>query len=56
MKIFYVLLFLSGAFFAGAQDTWKPLFNGRDLDGWRRHGGDDLVYFKEVSVLPLKKG
>lgn len=54
MKIFYLLLFISNTFLLGAQDQWKPLFNGRDLEGWRHVG--DGAFEVENGLLKTKGG
>jgi hypothetical protein len=42
------LLFLASLM--AAQD-WKPLFNGKDLDGWEKHGPCQWTYLNDGIVL-----
>ena len=35
---------------AWADDDWKPLFDGKTLDGWVQHGGD-AKYTVEDGVI-----
>lgn len=40
------------------QQTWEPDRGLRPVEGYiglQNHGGEDVVYFREVSVRPLKK-
>jgi hypothetical protein len=52
--LFLVLtVFLSVAVFGGAGD-WKPLFNGKNLDGWKIHGTEK--WFVEDGLLVCESG
>ena len=39
MRAFLILLALAGTLSLGAQDGFRPLYNGKDLDGWESYGG-----------------
>ncbi len=52
--IFLILtIFLSTAVFAGSGD-WKPLFNGKNLDGWKIHGTEK--WYVEDGLLVCESG
>lgn len=56
MKKFIFLMltvFLSVAVFAGSGD-WKPLFNGKSLDGWKIHGTEK--WYVEDGLLVCESG
>ncbi|HDR52408.1 MAG TPA: DUF1080 domain-containing protein [Mariniphaga anaerophila] len=48
-----VAVLLSTAVFAGSGD-WKPLFNGKNLDGWKIHGTEK--WFVEDGLLVCESG
>jgi hypothetical protein len=54
-KLGYLLLavFLSASVFAGNGD-WKPLFNGKNLDGWKIHGTEK--WYVEDGLLICESG
>lgn len=56
MKKFIFLMltvFLSTVVFAGSND-WKPLFNGKNLDGWKIHGTEK--WYVEDGLLICESG
>ena len=64
-KCFAALLFSAALLSAGSKSEWKPIFNGKNLDGWkhvgkgemtvengliRTHGGMGLLYWSETKL------
>jgi hypothetical protein len=49
MKLFAAVLFAAAAF--AAEPGFHPLFNGKDLDGWKLIGGRGPGYVVEKGII-----
>jgi hypothetical protein len=50
---FFFLFFTACSFLYSAEESWKPLFDGKTLDGWTvpKYGGDGDVSVKEGKII-----
>lgn len=46
-----VLTGLALSIAAGAQEPWKPLFNGKDLTGWEQKGGQAVYTVEDGAIV-----
>lgn len=46
-----LVLFASLVLTARAADGWQSLFNGRDLDGWEKHGGGATYAVEDDAIV-----
>lgn len=53
---FVLLLLLTSALLADTEKGFKPLFNGKDLTGWKLMGGKGAGYIVENGAIVCTKG
>jgi len=56
MKSLLIFAFIGITFLGNAQDGWQPLFNGKDLSGWEKRGGEASYEAKDGMVIGTTKG
>jgi hypothetical protein len=56
MKVLHLvfMLFLTAPFLTAQESGWIDLFNGKDLDGWVKHG--DELWYVEDGLLVCESG
>lgn len=48
---FYFLLFFSASLYAQSEKDWQNLFNGKDLSGWKRLGGNATFNVEDGCIV-----
>jgi mannose-6-phosphate isomerase-like protein (cupin superfamily) len=56
MKLSILLIFLLLSLASVAQENWKPLFNGKDLTGWKIRGGEASYKVEGETIVGTTKG
>jgi hypothetical protein len=56
MKIRLIFSLLCCAVLLQAQDNWKPLFNGKNLDGWKVLGKDAAFHISGDTIIGTNHG
>jgi quercetin dioxygenase-like cupin family protein len=56
MKSTAIILLLAFCLTSAAQENWKPLFNGKDLNGWKIRGGAASYSIENETIIGSTKG